>query len=296
MDETAASTPATSALSRQFVADTSWLGSRIDVLPLFARKHDTFINLLRELTDEDWATPTVCPGWTVHDVAAHVLADYVGRLSMHRDTFSPLRPLAGEAFPAFIHRINDEWVTAARRISPSLLIDLLSVTGRQLIDFWNTIDPDAVGWVVSWAGPDPAPAWLDAARDFSEYWTHHQQISEATRRPDPTQTEFLPIVLDTFMRALPHTLRDTEAVEGTVVAVTTTGAAGGTWTCVRTAERWVLRAGSDSRPAAEVQFDADTAWRLCTRGITPQQAKDRAIIHGDERLAESALTMVSIIY
>ena len=28
--------------------------------------------LLGELTDEDWATSTICPGWTVKDIALHL--------------------------------------------------------------------------------------------------------------------------------------------------------------------------------------------------------------------------------
>ncbi|WP_182377657.1 maleylpyruvate isomerase family mycothiol-dependent enzyme [Nocardioides sp. WS12] len=31
-------------------------------------------SLLAELTDEDWSHDTLCPGWTVHDVAAHVIS------------------------------------------------------------------------------------------------------------------------------------------------------------------------------------------------------------------------------
>ncbi|GAA1529065.1 maleylpyruvate isomerase family mycothiol-dependent enzyme [Nocardioides humi] len=30
--------------------------------------------LLAGLTDEEWQHPTLCPGWTVHDIAAHVIS------------------------------------------------------------------------------------------------------------------------------------------------------------------------------------------------------------------------------
>ncbi|WP_091807481.1 maleylpyruvate isomerase N-terminal domain-containing protein [Prauserella marina] len=88
MDDAAASTPDTRA---------HWLGPRVDVLPLFARQHDAFVGLLREFTAEDWTRPTVCPGWTVHDVVAHVLADHVGRLcrSCTEPVPQPLREPVG---------------------------------------------------------------------------------------------------------------------------------------------------------------------------------------------------------
>jgi hypothetical protein len=65
----------------------------------------------------------------VQDIAAHVLGDHVGRLSAQRDGHKVLNPVYGESFPAFIARINDEWVSAARRISPKLLTDLSAFAG-----------------------------------------------------------------------------------------------------------------------------------------------------------------------
>jgi hypothetical protein len=118
-------------------------------------------------------------------------------------------------------------VTAARRISLPLLIDLLSITGNQVAEFWQTVDLGAFREAVSWAGPGPAPAWLDAARDFSEYWTHHQQICEATGRAGLVSPDYLRPVLDTFMRALPYTLRHVTAAEGTALQMTVTGPGGG---------------------------------------------------------------------
>lgn len=48
-------------------------------------------------------------------------------------------------------------------------------------------------------------------------------------------------VLDTFMRALPHTLRRTPAPIGAQVQVIVAeGSAGGTWTATATADRWSL--------------------------------------------------------
>ena len=276
--------------------DETWLGPAIDIRPLLPELHNALLVLLRGLRAEDWGRPTACPGWTVHDVAAHVLADHVGRLSIHRDQFQPLAPDAGEAFPAFIHRINDEWVVAARRISPPLLIDLLSSTGTQMIQHWNDTDMTTLGWPVSWAGPEPAPVWLDAARDFTEYWTHHQQLAEALDRQGLTGADFLGPVLDTFMRALPHTLRDVEARAGAAVEFVVPGPAGGTWICARTDRGWALSTRAGSQPAATVELDADTTWRLCTRGITPEQARARATVHGDEKLAGAALGIVSIIH
>jgi uncharacterized protein (TIGR03083 family) len=272
--------------------DTAWLGPPIDVRPLFAGQHAGFVRLLRELDAGAWARPTACPGWSVHDLAAHVLGDHAGRLSMLRDDFRALGPRAGEPFPGFIDRINDEWVVAARRLSPRLLVDLLSVTGDQVVAYWEGTDPYALGGPVTWAGPGPAPVWLDAARDFTEYWTHERQIREATGRTGGA--EHLAVVLDTFLRALPHTLRDVAAPEGTALRVTVPGT--GDWSCVRGPDRWALLREPVPGPGACVTLDADTLWRLCTRGVTPAEAARRARTEGDLELAAAALRIVSIIW
>jgi hypothetical protein len=225
-----------------------------------------------------------------------VLGDHIGRLSRHRDGYPSPPPRDGEALPVFLDRFNDEWVTAARRISPPLLIELLSSTGSQVAEFWQTVDLDALGEAVSWAGPGPAPVWLDAARDFSEYWTHHQQICEATGHAGLTSPHYLTPVLDTFLRALPHTLRQVTAGEGTALQMRVTGPGGGEWACIRGPDRWRLQRRPHPRPAARVELDTDTTWRLCTRGITPGQAAGNARIAGDEHLATAALQIVSIIW
>jgi hypothetical protein len=75
-----------------------------------------------------------------------------------------------------------------------------------------------------------------------------------------------------------------------------TGPGGGTWTCARGPDRWRLHRQPHPRPTASLELDADTTWRLCTRGITPTQAAERARIHGDRHLATAALQVVSIIW
>ena len=45
----------------------------VDAGPLVPRLRSELAALLTSLTDGDWAQPTSCPGWSVHNVAAHLL-------------------------------------------------------------------------------------------------------------------------------------------------------------------------------------------------------------------------------
>jgi uncharacterized protein (TIGR03083 family) len=51
---------------------------RVDAGPLLPRLRSELAALLTSLTDGDWAQPTSCPGWSVHDVAAHLLGVELG--------------------------------------------------------------------------------------------------------------------------------------------------------------------------------------------------------------------------
>ncbi|MFF9896036.1 maleylpyruvate isomerase family mycothiol-dependent enzyme [Streptomyces longispororuber] len=274
----------------------AWLGAPVDARPLFAAEHEALLATLRGAAPADWHREAV-PGWTVRDLAAHVLGDYYGRLGRDRDRHEGgPRPAPGETLEAFIHRANQEWVDAWARVSPAALVDTLDLVGRQVTRFFTTADPAAASLGVSWAGVDPAPMWLDCAREFTEFWTHRQQLRHAVGLGSDLTPGPLAVVLDTFLRALPHTLRDTEAPVGTQVEVRVDGPAGGTWTVTAERDRWSLARPPAGRPAAVVEWDPDTAWRLCTRGIAPATALGRTRTRGERRLAEAVCRIVSVVY
>ncbi|MEK2479416.1 maleylpyruvate isomerase family mycothiol-dependent enzyme [Streptomyces noursei] len=272
----------------------SWLGPPIDARSLFAPEHAALMATLRGLAPADWTREAV-PGWTVRDLTAHLLGDFYGRLARDRDGHQE-GPAAGETLEAFIHRINQEWVDACARVSPAALVDTVGLMGGQVSRSFERTDLDAPSLGVSWAGVAPAPMWLDSARDFTEFWTHRQQIRHAVGQGTDPDPRFLSVVLDTFMRALPHTLHEAEAPVGTQIQVRVDGPAGGTWTVTATGPRWSLAEPRTAHPTALVRLDAETAWRLCTRGIQPATALARARVDGERDLAEAACRIVSIVY
>jgi uncharacterized protein (TIGR03083 family) len=275
-------------------------------LHLFPEERKVFLDLLVSLTPAHWNAPTVCPGWSVKDIGAHLLADDLGRLARGRDkhaaaAFAPRgeRDVQAELLD-FINRQNEAWVVAARRLSPRLLIDLLRWSGEETQAYFESLDMYVIGEPVHWAGPEPAPVWLDIAREYSERWIHQSQVRDAVGAPSLTGPRlFLPL-LDTLVRALRHTFRDTEAPEGTHVRLEigvegAQGLASLEWSLVRDAGRWSLFDSCPAVPEATIRMDGDTAWRLFTKGISKEQALARARIGGDAELGEKVLDTVSII-
>ena len=266
------------------------------VTHLFPDMRAALLDLLRSLSDAEWLRPTACEGWSVKDVAQHILADDLGNLSRRRDGFRLDAAVhSWEELVVFVNDLNDVWVRATRRLSPRVLCDLLAFTGPQVHAYYAALDPDALGGSVSWAGPDPAPVWLDIAREYTEYWMHTQHICETVGRPALKEPRFFAPLLDTFLRALPHAYRNTPAADGTLIKVIVPGEAGGEWHLVRENRAWALYRDTDLVPACEMVLDGDTFWRLVTKGIPPDMARQQIRIEGNPALAEALLDMVSII-
>jgi uncharacterized protein (TIGR03083 family) len=266
------------------------------VVDLFPEILEELVRLLTTLSAEEWRLPTACPGWSVHDVALHLLGGEIGNLSRRRDGHKMGAAIAGwEELVAFLNDWNQDWVEVARRISPRLLIELLEFTGLQICDYFQSLDPYTMGGGVSWAGPGPAPVWLDLAREYTERWHHQQHIRDAVGRPGLKQPRYLAPVLATFVWALPRAFQAAPAAVGTAVTLTITGEAGGQWSVLREEEGWRLYAGAAEQPAAEVVVAEDAAWRLFTRGLSPQAAPEQSVLHGDRALGQRVLEMVSII-
>jgi len=55
------------------------------VVEVFPEVRHRLVALLTELADTQWAAPTVCPGWSVKDVALHLLGVTVANISRRRD-------------------------------------------------------------------------------------------------------------------------------------------------------------------------------------------------------------------
>jgi len=234
---------------------------RVDTVAKFPNLRRGLLAVLRDLDPDDWDRPTACGTWDVLDVAVHLLGVDLANVAVRRDRHRSAPP-PGVPLGTWLGGFNDDWVRAGRRLGPALVIDLLAGPGRWFDDWAAGANPDAVGPPVSWAGPDPAPVWLDVAREYTERWVHQQQIREATGRAGLDGPAEVGPVVATFAHALPSSLAAVDAAAGTAVQLTVTGPGGGTWHAERGDGRWALRAGPATGPAATLTGDADTAWRM----------------------------------
>ncbi len=272
----------------------------IFVTDLFCEIHSELLSLLRNLSDDDWNKPTAARAWVVKDIVAHLLDSDIRRISYQRDKapmVPPEKPIESyRDLVDFLNRLNADWVRAARRISPRLLIEFLDVTGAPVCELFKSLDPHAPAlFGVAWAGEEGSQNWFDIAREYTEKWHHQQQIRDAVGAPPLTGRKWLFPVLDTFLRGLPHTYRETHAEEGESITFNIAGEAGGAWTLKREGGTWKLYYGESPDAVCKVMMDQDTAWRLLTKGLSRDEAVARVEFIGDSRLGEPILGMLSVM-
>jgi uncharacterized protein (TIGR03083 family) len=242
-----------------------------ELAPLIALDRARLLEQLTGFDPADWARPTPCPGWTVLDLAAHLLGDDLGYLAGHRDAHegSGGPDLDDEdSFIDWLDQLQDDWVRAARRMSPRLVLDLLRWTGPQLVAVIAGEDPTERAAQVSWVGDEPVPRWLDHARELSERWIHRQQIRQALGSPSDLRDDLLAPVLDALRWAYPFRLAGHPRPAGSSIAVVV-GRPGGAqdWRLVADGERWTFEA-----PAASGEGERIPATLLATLTMTQEQA------------------------
>lgn len=275
----------------------------IHTVHLFAELDEHLIILLKSLSPEDWQKPTVAKLWKVRDIAAHLLDGNIRVISMYRDRHftAPEQEINGyEDLVAYLNQLNADWVKACKRMSPALLTELLENTGKQYSEIMSRqdLEADAV-FSVSWAGESVSKNWFHIAREYTEKWHHQQQIRDATGRPDlqsgiMTPRLFRPLI-ETFLRGLPHTYRHTHAPEGTTVRIGIALSETFEWFLIKTENGWIVDETSENVPEASVTLDADTAWKLFTKAIKPNEALTKAHLAGNKELAGITLNLIAVM-
>lgn len=138
-------------------------------------------DLCAPLGPQEWATPTECPGWSVHDNVAHMIGTE-RMLAGERPAAGP-DDLGDTAHVRNdIGRANEQWIATYRDLDgPALLDEFLAVTGRRLdtLRAMTTEDWDREGFTPE--GPGPYRQFMEI-RVF-DCWYHDQDIREAVDRP-----------------------------------------------------------------------------------------------------------------
>jgi uncharacterized protein (TIGR03083 family) len=244
--------------------------------------------LLRGLSPEQWELPTECPAWNVKGLALHVLGDDLSLLARQRDAATNglllfAEDRAGLGFRELLDGFNEQWVHAARFLSPELVIELLRLVGELSDTFYcevglDTISGEPVGLFKQTA---PSPYWQVIAREYFERFVHQSQLRRAVDAP-PLTGASVTWAARVVVELLSVWLADYAAADGTRVGIEL-GAAGA-WSWERTSGGWQVRDGVDD-VAARLRIDPARIVPLMSRGLTADGAAQCVTTEGDATLA-----------
>lgn len=229
-------------------------------------------------------------------MACHLLGDDLGLLSRRRDHYlgTPAPEFLTEGqYIDWLDQLQIEWVRAARRLSPRLVVELLDWTGPRVAEVLSNEDLTVRSARVSWAGPEPVPVWLHQLRELSEYWIHRQQLLDALYRPADLDPLLLRPILHGLRWAYPYRLSQAGLPPGGAIRIRIGEPLDETWLLVLHGGTWEFSDGPEDKVMATASFSADQAWRLLTNNLA-QPAGDLDM-HGDEHAVQIIATTRAII-
>jgi uncharacterized protein (TIGR03083 family) len=271
----------------------------IDIIDLFPLLNAKLISFLKDLPAEDWQRQTVAKQWKIKDVVAHLVDGNYRQLALKRDGWIVQPDVEIRSYADlvnYLNQFNADWVKAAKRLSPDILIEMLEDTNEKVFQTYKDLDPFAKAiYPVSWAGEEESQNWFDIAREYTERWLHQQQIRDAMGDGGILTKELYYPVLNIFLYAWPFTCKDTKAEEGTILKTTITGKGGGEWLLKMENGKWEIGNAASTRIVAETIIDGNLAWKLFSKSVRKEDIKGGFEIKGDRQLGEKVLEMISVM-
>ena len=138
---------------------------------------------LRSLTETEWRAPTVCPGWDVHAMVAHLCGAAAGNASI-RESFRQARASRGYDLPTFIDRVNEVQIAERRGAGPGDLVAELATAGSLGVRSRTRIPRPVRALVVPFGPPlgTRSVGYLMDRISPRDAWMYRVDIAAATGR------------------------------------------------------------------------------------------------------------------
>lgn len=253
-----------------------------------------FSSLAHELTDEQWALPTDCAGWSVGDVVAHVAA-----LESELAGDEPLRATIDKAAPHILGGAGvytERGVVARRGHTPSEVVaELDDVVSRRtaILDSEAFDDPERVPAVtpggIGWS-------WATLMRNRPlDVWVHEQDIRRAIGQPGGLDTAGARHTQSVFAAALPYIVgKRANAAPGTTVVVDITGPVPAVYAVeVTESGRGVALESPPDHPTVRLTLDTESFTVLGAGRRDPAKLPIKVEAE-DGELADRLLTRLSV--
>ncbi len=182
------------------------------------RQRSRLAAVLVGLSDEEWAAPSRCRGWSVQDVIEHLVG--VNRYWAHSVTEglkgTPTRLLT-DFDPV---SVPASMVDAARGRPPSATLDAFTSTNDRLTELWSSLD-EAEWSTVAEAPPGHLALRAVAVHALWDSWIHERDVLLPLSRVQPVEADEVELTL-AYAAAIGPAFRVTataEARSGTLAVI-----------------------------------------------------------------------------
>jgi uncharacterized protein (TIGR03083 family) len=238
--------------------------------------------LLEGLSDDQWRQVSILPGWTVHDVVAHI----IGTESV----------LVGEIAPSakgdlsesgHVHNdigaLNELWVDSMRELSPPEMLEryrAITSTRARSLEPMTEEELDAPSWTP--VGQATYGRYMQI-RVF-DCWIHEQDIRDSVGVPGNDSGEPAEVSMNELSLALGFIVgKKAGAPEGSSVTFEVTGGVRRTFH-VKVAGRAALVDHLDAPASVTLRLTSGELFRLAAGRVDPGESVDKVTMEGDTEL------------
>ena len=253
-----------------------------DVLGGLFAVWDEIDTVLVGLADDQWQAQTPLPGWTVHDVTAHL----IGTESMLQGVATPNADIDVSTLKHVRNDVgvmNERWVRKLRGVSPAELLDRFrATTAKRREELTAISDADWNQITATPAGPDTYGRFM-RVRDF-DCWMHLHDIRDALDEPaDNPAGPAARLALDEMASSMGFVVGKLGgAPDGSRVAIELSGPLARTINVAVEGRGLVVDGFGDARPTATIALDALLFTRLAGGRTRLDEHADAISYSGDE--------------
>jgi uncharacterized protein (TIGR03083 family) len=255
-----------------------------DVLGGLFAVWDEVDTVLAGLTEDQWQAQTPLPGWTVHDVTAHLIGTesmLQGVATPHADIdVSTLKHVRND-----VGVMNERWVRKLRGVSPTDLLDRFrATTAKRREELTAISDADWNQITATPAGPDTYGRFM-RVRDF-DCWMHLHDIRDALDEPaDNPAGPAARLALDEMAASMGFVVGKLGgAPDGSRVAIELTGPLARTINVAVEGRGQVVDDFGGGEPTATIALDALLFTRLAGGRTRLDEHADAVSYGGDEAI------------
>ncbi len=246
-------------------------------------------DLLSDLDDADWATPTALPGWSVQDTVAHIvgteamlLGEPSPSVTIDRDRLTHVRNDIAE--------FNEVWIEHLRASGPAeVLAGFRERTAARLAALQALSDDEWTADSFTPSGPSTYGRFMQI-RVF-DCWLHEQDMRDALGRPGHESGVAVEVTLDELELAMGFIVgKQARAADGESIRfdLTDGGAVVRSISVVVDGRAQLVDEGP-ADPTVTVTMPIPVMMRRCAGRVGLDAVRDRIVVGGDSDLGERLL-------